>query len=244
MTILRGSPRRFARTARIGARRRTVAIFFPARVAETLAVVLISQAIAATPAGAIDVTARIIDLAGSAVPDAVVFLPEMPGVASTPPKTPYVLDQIDKMFVPRILPIVVGGEVRFPNRDNIHHHVYSFSRPRKFEIQLYKGEPTGPIRFDQLGAVKVGCNIHNWMSAVILVLPNPHFAVTGENGEATLRNLPSVAGLTLQVFHERLKDPVESTAQSVPLGSPGAGPMTWTIELKPERARERPAFGY
>ncbi len=197
-----------------------------------------------TSSPAIEITACVLDPSGAAVSDAVVFLPETPGVAGIPPKAPYVLDQVNKEFVPRLLPIVVGGEVRFPNRDDIHHHVYSFSRARKFELQLYKGEPTSPVRFDQPGVVQVGCNIHDWMSAIVLVLPNAHFAVTGADGKATLRDLPDRPELALQVFHERLRGSVEKTAQPVGPGTSGQTSMTWTIELKPEKKRERPAFGY
>jgi plastocyanin len=207
-------------------------------------VILAAEILSPAPAAALAVSARVVDSSGAPVPEAVIFLPETPGVVSAPPKSPYILDQIDKEFVPHLLPIVVGGEVRFPNRDNIHHHVYSFSRARKFELQLYKGEPTSPVRFDQSGVVKVGCNIHDWMTAVILVLPNAHFAVTDEKGEATLRDLPDRPGLTLQLFHERLKDSVEKTAQTVPVDSLRTASLIWTIKLKAERKRAPPDFGY
>ena len=91
-----------------------------------------------------------------------------------------VMDQVNKEFVPHVLPVAVGTEVSFPNHDQIHHHVYSFSRTKTFEIPLYKGEAAPPVRFDQVGAVKLGCNIHDWMSGVILVVPTPYFAMTDE----------------------------------------------------------------
>jgi hypothetical protein len=209
-----------------------------------LAVTELLRVLAPTPAAARDVTARVLDGSGAAVREAVVYLPETPGVTNPPPPAPYILDQVNKQFVPHLLPIVVGSEVRFPNRDNIHHDVYSFSKPRKFELQLYKGEPASPVTFDQVGVVQVGCNIHDWMRAVVLVLPNAHFAVTDSNGVATLRDLPDVPGLTLQLFHERLKGGVEKTAQPVPEGAGGPAPMTWKIELKPERKREPRDYGY
>ncbi len=97
------------------------------------------------------------------------------------------LDQVDKTFVPGLLPIVVGTKVRFPNHDQIQHHVYSFSRTKTFELPLYKGEDAAPVLFDKVGVVKVGCNIHDWMSAIILVLPTPWFARTGADGTFTHR---------------------------------------------------------
>jgi len=205
--------------------------------------------------GAREVRAMVKDARGAPVADAVVYVPDSLGVPVVVPAEPYILDQVNKEFLPHILPVVVGSEVRFPNRDNIHHHVYSFSRPRKFELQLYKGEPAAPVRFDKTGIVKVGCNIHSWMSAIIVVLPNAFFAVTGDSGEAVLRGLPDNTELTLQVFHERLRQPSENTIQAIPAaggdgtsgvqGGPAAtATMTWQVELKPERKRDRPSYGY
>ena len=103
--------------------------------------------------------------------------------------SPAIMDQFNKTFVPEMLPIAVGTQVRFPNRDQIRHHVYSFSRPKRFELPLYKGEDAPPVLFDKPGVVKIGCNIHDWMSAIILVLPNDRFAVTKEDGTFSLPGL-------------------------------------------------------
>ena len=99
------------------------------------------------------------------------------------------VDQVDKTFVPDFCPIVVGTAVRFPNHDQIHHHVYSFSPAKTFELPLYKGEGADPVVFDKVGAVRIGCNIHDWMSGIILVLPSPHFAVTDSSGHFILEGL-------------------------------------------------------
>ena len=58
------------------------------------------------------------------------------------------MNQINKTFVPAVLPIQAGTRVHFPNRDQIHHHVYSFSRTKSFELPLYRGEDA------QAGAVR------------------------------------------------------------------------------------------
>ena len=87
-----------------------------------------------------------------------------PGVtAPSPTERTAAMDQVHKQFVPHVLPVVVGTAVTFPNHDQIHHHVYSFSRAKTFEMPLYKGENAPPVAFDQPGAVKIGCNIHDWM---------------------------------------------------------------------------------
>jgi len=57
------------------------------------------------------------------------------------------IDQVDKEFVPYVLPVYVGTSVSFPNRDNIRHHVYSFSSAKKFELPLYIGTPEERLQY-------------------------------------------------------------------------------------------------
>ena len=54
--------------------------------------------------------------------------------------------------------------------------------------------------FDKVGVVRIGCNIHDWMSGIILVLPTPHFAVTDAAGHFVLENLPK-GSYTLVAWH-------------------------------------------
>jgi hypothetical protein len=151
------------------------------------------------------------------------------------------MDQVNKEFVPHVLPIAVGTEVSFPNHDQIHHHVYSLSRTKTFEIPLYKGEPASPVRFDQTGAVKLGCNIHDWMSGVILVVPTPYFATTDAEGAFVLRDLPP-GTFDLAVWSEGNKGDIEATRQTVTAGD--AAPVTFAIDVTPPRRRPASRRGY
>jgi len=132
---------------------------------------------------------------------------------------------------PGLLPIVVGTAVRFPNHDQIHHHVYSFSPTKTFELPLYKGEAAAPVVFDKVGAVKIGCNIHDWMSGIILVLPSPHFAVTDSAGHFVLGDMPG-GTYTLVAWHALSKLKPEETAQSVQVGEEVAN-VTFKLPLAP-----------
>jgi plastocyanin len=177
------------------------------------------------------------DDAGAPIEGAVVFVHDASIKSPPAPSEPYIMDQIDKQFVPRVLPVPVNALVRFPNKDDIHHHIYSFSDAKTFELPLYKGEPAAPVKFEKPGVVKLGCNIHDNMSGVILVLPNPHFVVTGPDGKAVLEASP---GSELAVFHERLKGPVDGTRKKI-----GAErEVRWSLPLRPERRRKSSAFGY
>ncbi|MBC7780981.1 MAG: methylamine utilization protein [Proteobacteria bacterium] len=132
----------------------------------------------------------VIDSAGKPVADAVVYaIPEAGGATPARGATA-VLDQIDKEFVPFVLPVQVGAAVSFPNRDKYRHHVYSFSPPKVFDLKLYSGVPEKPIVFDKPGMVVLGCNIHDDMVGFVYVVETPWFAKTSSKGGATLELPP------------------------------------------------------
>jgi plastocyanin len=197
-------------------------------------IVLIVSAAAVSRAG--EISGRVTDPQGHGIAEAVVFVEEMPqGVALPAAKRTAVMDQVHKQFVPHVLPVVVGTEVSFPNHDQIHHHVYSFSRTRTFEIPLYKGEHAPPVRFDKVGAVKLGCNIHDWMSAVILVVPTPYFAVTGADGAFTITDVPP-GTYSLVAWHDGSKVKVEDTAKTVHLSNARAE-VSFALAIAPRPVR-------
>src|SRR6202008_4939692 len=113
------------------------------------------------------------------------------GAAAPAPRTAAsaVMDQQGKEFVPFVLPVAVGTPVTFPNRDNIRHHVYSFSASKRCELPLYIGTPAAPVVFDKPGSVVLGCNIHDWMVGYVYVLATPYFVKTGPDGRAQLTNV-------------------------------------------------------
>jgi plastocyanin len=180
------------------------------------------------------VSGRVAGPDGTAISGAVVFV-QTSAPAGARPGTMAVVDQVNKTFVPGVLPIVVGTTVRFPNHDQIRHHVYSFSPTKTFELPLYKGEDAPPVLFDKVGVVKIACNIHDWMSGIILVLPSPHFAVTDADGKFVLEDMPN-GTYTLVAWHALSKLKPEQTAQTVQL--PGTvNSVNFTLTLAAARAR-------
>jgi plastocyanin len=140
---------------------------------------------AAGTCSAATVTVTLKDIRGAALEDAVVWAMPKPGPA--PVRTrPAAVEQRDKAFVPTVSIIQTGTLVNFPNRDEIRHHVYSFSPAKIFEIKLYAGTPADPILFDKPGEVALGCNIHDHMYAYIFVVDSPWFAKAGKDGVAKL----------------------------------------------------------
>lgn len=183
-----------------------------------------------------DVTGRVVGKDGKGIAHAVVFVQSSADAAAPSETAPRAtLDQVNKTFVPGVLPIVVGTEVRFPNHDQIHHHVYSFSRTKNFELPLYKGQDATPVLFDKAGVVKVGCNIHDWMSAIILVLPTTHYAETDDDGRFTLSGLAG-GTYTLAAWHELSREKLEDTRQQVQVPTQTAD-LSFTLALAPAKAR-------
>jgi plastocyanin len=180
-------------------------------------------------AGSIAVTVK--DSKGGEVSDAVVYAKSNSPVALREKKG--VIDQQDKQFVPYVTAVQVGTAVLFPNKDNIRHHVYSFSPAKKFELPLYAGIPAEPVVFDKAGFVTLGCNIHDWMIAYVAVLPTPYFQVTQKEGRATLKDLPT-GQYSVEVWQPSLKGSPENFAQHVDLAAGGTKELVFTLDLKPD----------
>jgi hypothetical protein len=108
---------------------------------------------------------------------------------------------------------------------------------------LYKGEDVPPVRFDQVGAVKLGCNIHDWMSGVILVVPTSYFAVTDEQGAFALPDLPP-GTYNVVAWHEGSKQGVEETRQAVAVDGTAPAPLTFALDVTPPRRRPAARRGY
>jgi plastocyanin len=100
------------------------------------------------------------------------------------------LNQRGIQFHPQVLAIQAGTTVDFPNRDNIYHNVFSYSSPNDFDLGRYPMNDSRSVRFDRPGIVRVYCDIHSHMSATILVLPHPYFAVPDAQGNYVLSDVP------------------------------------------------------
>jgi plastocyanin len=112
------------------------------------------------------------------------------GYTEPPPADVAVLEQENERFVPRLLPIVAGQSVTFPNRDRFYHNVFSVSQAESFDLGQYKStDPPRTQVFAKPGLVPVYCNIHPQMISYVVVLENRAFAVTGEDGAFELANV-------------------------------------------------------
>ena len=103
----------------------------------------------------------------------------------------FVMDQRDLTFVPHVLPILAGSTVEFPNSDPVYHNVFSFSKTKIFDLGRYPTGRSKAVTFNEPGLVKVYCDMHSQMNAFILVLANPYFTLTDEQGNYWIRDVPA-----------------------------------------------------
>ncbi len=113
------------------------------------------------------------------------------------------LRQSHEMFIPHVVAITRGSTVDFPNDDPIFHNVFSLSGAASFNLGRYPQGQSRPWKFTKAGIVKVFCDIHSHMSATILVLDHPYFAVPENDGTFELPNLPA-GQYTIVGWHERV----------------------------------------
>jgi len=182
----------------------------------------VAFALTVTPSAYAQVNIVFIDTEGNPVPDVIAEL-HISRIQAAPQDVG-VIDQIDRTFVPGILLIAQGQQVRFPNSDNVRHHVYSFSDVRQFSTPLYADEEVDPILFDQAGVATLGCNIHDSMVAYVYVSEWQDRYQSDELGRIRLDN---TGADVIHVWHPWLQTP--GNRQEIPLT--GASNNQLTIEL-------------
>jgi len=112
------------------------------------------------------------------------------------------MKQQDKTFKPHVVAVPVGGTVDFPNLDPFYHNAFSNFAGQPFDLPLYAPGTTRSATFRRPGIVRVFCNIHSLMSAIIAVVDTPWYTVTPETGQFRLEGIPP-GDYQLHLFHER-----------------------------------------
>ena len=196
----------------------------PARVSALLASLLLGL-----PAFGSEFEIFVVDKDGQHVADVAVYATRLDGRIDLPTKAATAtMDQVNKQFVPHLLIIPTGTAVDFPNSDTVAHHVYSFSHPNKFVLPMYKGEQHPPVTFDHGGVVSLGCNIHDNMLGYILVVDTTSFAMTDENGYASL-SLENPQEYSISIWSPRIRD--EAKLLTKTSQDPGSG-VTFSLSKK------------
>lgn len=157
--------------------------------------------------------------------NAVVYVEKIDGSEFPAPKEPVVMDQKGKEFVPKVLPVLVGATVNFVNSDPIAHNVFTPDGcAEKFNLGTWPTGEARPYTFKRPCEAVILCNIHPEMSAYVVAVETPFFAVTDAEGRFTIPNLPD-GTYTVSVWHERFK----KQSQTVKVAN-GTGTVDFTLK--------------
>jgi plastocyanin len=136
---------------------------------------------------------------------AVVYLEDIEGnLAAAAGRRPAAIDQQRETFIPHLLAVQVGTRVEFPNSDSTFHNVFSLSKSKRFDLGRYPKGESRSVVFDRKGLVRVFCEIHSHMSALVLVLPHPYFDTTDASGRYAIPNVPP-GRYQLVAWNDRLR---------------------------------------
>jgi plastocyanin len=193
----------------------------------------------AAPLAAAPLAVRVVDASGRPVRDAVVTLYPA-GSAARPARAGghFEVSQKNIQFHPFLTVVPVGANVSFPNFDPTKHHVYSFSPAKRFELKLFARDQSRTVHFDKPGVVALGCNIHDQMSAFIVVTDSAWTARTNAQGVAAFADAPNAPG-RVTVWHPYLRSPTGIAQQSIAAAQRSA---SFSIRLRPPPAM--PAMDY
>lgn len=157
------------------------------------------------------------------VRNVVVSIERPPSDAKPRVAPPVQMDQKQCAFVPRVVLVPAGGTVEFLNGDRLLHNIRSQTKDNApFNRTQPKGR-TIPIAFRAPEIIRIDCDLHSWMRAWVVVAEHPFYAVTGEQGEFVLENVPP-GNHTLRLWHESLGTLTRAVTVN-------AGPTTVNVEM-------------
>jgi plastocyanin len=178
---------------------------------------LLTLALCPLAAQAVPLTVQLRGPGGKPLPGAALAV-EVKGLPAKTSSAKAEIGQRDRQFTPQVLIVQTGTAVNFPNFDTVRHHVYSISPIKVMDIKLYSGTPAEPVVFDKPGVAALGCNIHDKMSAHVIVVDTALFGRTDDKGQLTLDLPPGEH--SVKAWHAAQKSP---TLQSLRLSVPTAG---------------------
>lgn len=176
--------------------------------------------------------------------NAVVWLTPV-GIRPEPPKQTQIpqLIQKNKSFQPSLIVVPAGGKVEFPNHDPFFHNVFSLFEGKRFDLGLYESGTTRFVQFDKPGISFIFCNIHAEMSAVVIAVATPYYAISDINGDLTIPDVPP-GRYQLQVFHSGVApDTLRAMTREITI-APGQSSLgTFTLAKSDATTQHKNKYG-
>lgn len=120
------------------------------------------------------------------------------------PSEPVVLDQKGCRYIPHMIGVMAGQQLRITNTDRADHNVHDLPQhnPEWNESQSPTDPPVVKTFPHPEMMIRIQCNQHPWMKAYLNVMSHPYFAVSADDGTFAIKNLPP-GEYTLVAVHEK-----------------------------------------
>ncbi|HTR04394.1 MAG TPA: carboxypeptidase regulatory-like domain-containing protein [Thermoanaerobaculia bacterium] len=167
--------------------------------------------------------------------NAVVWLEGAPRTGKGPSKA--AMKQESKRFQPKVVAVEKNATVDFPNEDPVYHNVFSVSAGNRFDLGLYRSGSSRSKKFEDVGIVRVYCNIHPQMVGFVVVVDSDHVAITGPDGAFRFDDVPP-GSYVLKTWHEESGE----TSQPIVVHGSGDAPASVALEVtgfKPEAHKNK-----
>lgn len=159
----------------------------------------------ALPALAGDLHGKVVCKGARDCADAVVYVGAIAGKTFPAPKDHVTMDQKNMVFVPHVLPVLVGTTVDFLNSDAVLHNVFSPDAcADKFNLGTWPQGQKKSYTFARECVAELLCKVHPEMLAYVVAVPTPYFASVKADGSYHIADVPD-GSYTVKVWHPKLK---------------------------------------
>ena len=138
------------------------------------------------------------------------------------------IDQVGCRYTPHVFGMRVGQTLKIRNSDATLHNIHATPAANP---EFNMGQPIQGMEFDRtFDAAEVmvpfKCDVHGWMNAYVGVLDHPYFAVTGDDGNFDISELPP-GDYVVEAWHEELG----TQTQNVTVGEGGTAEVSFTFTV-------------
>ena len=146
-----------------------------------------------------------------------------------------VFDQKECRFLTHVIGLRAGQTMKILNSDPVGHNTNIQAKKNASFNQIVAAN--GSVNYTptevENGPVPVSCSIHPWMSAYMLVRGNGYFAVTDEDGNFEIPNLPAGVELEFKVWQEKSK-----FMSGIEIGGSPVKKGKYNVTLEPDATKE------